>query len=183
MFCADSPVWGLLSRCGGAANPLVPMAGTRVYETYPVLTMIALGWLIKDSRPAGRLPKYNPDRKKTFSLSDWQHVCGLISEEFRKRGLNQIVQWIEGVREKPSPRKSDQDGLDACICLLVALHLAEEKDCLMVGDLETGYIVVPDSAGLSVELGSRCCKTGRLPAQWLRVFRESSNTTRAWPST
>jgi predicted RNase H-like nuclease len=173
MFCASAPVWNFLSRFGGAADPRRPIVGTSVYETYPVLAMIALDWLIKDSRPAGRLPKYNPDRRKTFSLSDWQHVCGLTSEEFRKRGLNQIFHWIDAIREKPSPRKLDQDGLDACICLLVALHLAEGKDCLMVGDVETGYIVVPDSAGLRAELDARCCKTGRSPARWLRVFRES----------
>src|ERR1035441_2178549 len=100
MFCASAPVWNFLSRFGGAADPRRPIVGTSVYETYPVLAMIALDWLIKDSRPAGRLPKYNPDRRKTFSLSDWQHVCGLISEEFRKRGLNQIVQWIDGVRSE-----------------------------------------------------------------------------------
>jgi hypothetical protein len=47
-----------------------------VIETYPVLTMIALGWTIPDSdgRLTGRLPKYNPGRKKTFSIKDWQHV-------------------------------------------------------------------------------------------------------------
>ena len=98
-------------------------------------------------------------------------MCG--SEEFRKRGLNQIVQWIEGVQEKPTPWKTDQDGLDACICLLVALHLAEGKDCLMIGDLETEYIIVPDSAELRAGCYARCCKTGRSPAQWLRVFRDA----------
>ena len=159
------------------------MAGTRVYETYPVLAMIALGRLMKDSRPAGSLPKYNPDRRQTFSIFDWQHVCGLASEEFRKLGLNQNVQWVEGVRKRASPRKPDQDGLDACICLLVALHLSEGKDCLVVGDIETGYIVVPDSAGLRAELDARCCKTGRSPAQWLRVFRETDETmVTTWPS-
>src|ERR1017187_6476560 len=73
--------------------------------------MIAMGWLMEDARPAGRLPKYNPARRKTFSLSDWQHVCGLTSEEFRKRGLNQIFHWIDAIREKPSPRKLDQMAL------------------------------------------------------------------------
>ena len=78
---------------------------------------------------------------------------------------------MDALGEKSRPQKPDQDGLDACICLLVALHLAEGKDCLMVGDLETGYIVVPDSADLRVELELRCNRTGRSPAQWLRVFR------------
>lgn len=94
----------------------------------------------------------------------------------------QIVHWIKGVEVKPTPRKPDQDGLDACICLLVALHLAEGKTCLMIGDLETGYIVVPDSSVLRAELDIRS-KTGRSEAQWLRVLRGiSGRIAPTWPS-
>ena len=97
---------------GGPADPLEPVAGTRVFETYPVLAMIALGWTLPDSRTTGRLPKYNPERRKTFSTSDWQHVCGLVSDAFRQRGLMGIVLWIDGAAGNSSPRKSDQDRLD-----------------------------------------------------------------------
>lgn len=79
MFGKEAPVWPFLARFGGPADPLEPIADTRVFETYPVLTMLALGWTLPDSRAAGRLPKYNPARKKTFSISDWQYVCGLTS--------------------------------------------------------------------------------------------------------
>ena len=171
MFGEEAPMWPFLTRFGGPADPLEPVADTRVFETYPVLAMIALGWTLPDSRAAGRLPKYNPERKKTFSISDWQHVCGLASGAFRKRGLTEIVRWIDGALRKTSPRKSDQDGLDACICLLVALYLAERKDCLMVGDRQTGYIVVPYGAGLRAELDARCNRTGRTPSEWVRMFR------------
>ena len=70
-----------------------------------------------------------------------------------------------------APRKNDQDGLDACLCLLVALHISTRKDCLMVGNLATGYIVVPYGAGLYSELTSRCNQTGRAPSQWVKAFR------------
>lgn len=146
-------------------------AGTRVFETYPVLVMIALGWTLPDLRPAGRLPKYNPERKRTFTLADWQHVCELASRAFRARGLMGITDWLDRVARKPSPRKNDQDGLDACLCLLVALHLVERKDCLIVGDQATGYIVVPDDARLRAELDDRCRQTERASSDWLRVFR------------
>ena len=66
MFGKDAPVWRFLMRFGGPANPLQPLAGTTVFETSPVLAIIALGWTLPDSRPAGRLPKYNPERKKPF---------------------------------------------------------------------------------------------------------------------
>ncbi len=149
-------MWPFLNRFGGPADPLEPVGDTQVFETYPVLAMIALLWTLPDSREGGRLPKYNPERRKTFSNSDWQHVCGLASSAFSERGLMEIVRWIDDVARKTSPRKSDQDGLDACLCLLVALYLAERKDCLMVGDLQTGYIVVPYGAELRAELDARC---------------------------
>jgi len=41
---------------------------------------------------------------------------------------------------------------------------------MMVGDLQTGYIVVPHSAELHAELDARCKKTGREPSEWVRSF-------------
>ncbi len=171
MFGADAPVWRFLARFGGAADPCRPSTATTVLETYPILMMIAMGWMLPDRRPKGRLPKYNPERRKTFSLSDWAHVCGKASAEFRRRGLGGVADWIDAVAEQRRPRKSDQDKLDACLCLLVALDLAEHRDCLMVGNVETGYIVVPDANDLRAELVARCDNTGRTPADWIRVFR------------
>lgn len=171
MFGEQAPVWRFLTRFGGPADPLDCIAGTRVFEAYPVLTMIALDWTLPDPRPTGRLPKYNPERKKTFSLPDWQHVCERTSAAFFEFGLPQIVQWLDDAARNEAPRKNDQDGLDACLCLLVALHISTRKDCLMVGNLATGYIVVPYGAGLYSELTSRCNQTGRAPSQWVKAFR------------
>ncbi len=56
MFGKEAPVWPFLERFGGAANPLDSLAYTRVFETYPVLAIMALGWTLPDSRAAGRLP-------------------------------------------------------------------------------------------------------------------------------
>ena len=171
MFGKEAPVWPFLTRFGGPADPMRPIADTRVFETYPVLAIIALGWMLPDSRAAGRLPKYNPERKKTFSISDWEYVCGVLSGAFRELGLVDISRWINDAARNTSPRKSDQDSLDACLCLLVALYLAERKDCLMVGDTQTGYIVVPYGAGLRAELDARCNQTGRVPSEWVRSFK------------
>ena len=171
MFGEQAPVWRFLARFGGPADPLESTTGTQVLETYPTLAMIALGWTLPDSRPTGRLPKYNPARNKTFSKSDWRHVCLQASSAFRERGLPELVSWLDNVARVDSPRKSDQDGLDACICLLVALYLAELRDCLMVGDLNSGYIVVPYGKDLYGELTARCEKTGRDQSQWVRLFR------------
>ncbi len=173
MFGPDAPVWNFLARFGGPANPHEPVAGMGVIETYPVLVMIALGWTLPDRRPTGRLPKYNPDRRRTFSASDWKHVCKKTSSEFSTRRLDQLVQWLDRIATKDSPQKADQDCLDACLCLLAGLFLAEAKECLMVGDMRTGYIVVPSAEGLCAELKARCEKTFRPHEDWMHVFRQT----------
>ena len=171
MFGAQAPIWSFLARFGGASDPFAKRSTTQVLETYPVLAMISLGWTLPDKRSSGRLPKYNPDRRHTFALADWEYVCRQAHIEYSSRGLTQIAQWIDRQVKNLSPRKADQDCLDACICLLVALHLAQRRDCMIVGNGESGYIVVPDSAPLRSELESRCSSTGRLPCDWVRVFR------------
>ena len=172
MFGKDAPVWRFLARFGGPADPLAPLKGTWVVETYPVLTMIALGWTLTDPRPGGRLPKYNP-RNKNFSIADWRYICQLASSAFGEYRLTGVVQWLDGAAQFDRPRKRDQDRLDACICLLAALYLVEKRQCLMVGDWGSGYIVVPDSTSLSEELARRCERTGRAPSEWVRSFRLS----------
>lgn len=171
MFGADAPVWGFLSRFGGVPEPLASGNGTRVFETYPVLMMIALGWLLPDSRSTGRLPKYNPARRKTFLLSDWRHVCTLIADSLHGHGLVELGRWTEVSGQSPHPRKADQDAVDSCLCLLVALTLVEQGDCLMVGDANTGYIVVPHGEALHRELEARCVGTNRVASDWVRTFR------------
>src|SRR5262245_52650216 len=48
MFGKDAPVWGFLRLFGGASDPLKPVADTQVLETYPVLAMMAFGWMLPD---------------------------------------------------------------------------------------------------------------------------------------
>lgn len=171
MFGAHAPVWSFLLEFGGAANPLLPLDGCAVLETYPVLAMIALGWLREDARPVGRLPKYNPGRRKTFNMEDWRFVCDHAAASMRGFGVNGIADWIGRSRDLERPRKVDQDRLDACLCLLVAVHLADGDDGLMVGNHATGYIVVPHSAKLADELARRCEATSRAACDWVSPFR------------
>lgn len=172
MFGLDAPVWPFLECFGGPADPMKPAVTASVFETYPVLAMIAFEWTLPDVRSTGRLPKYNPERRRTFSIADWQHVCGLAEAAFRQRQLSKIADWISNLAQNSSPRKSEQDGLDACLCLLVAIHFSEGKDCLMVGDTQTGYMIVPCNNALCTELETRCTQTRRMPSQWVRVFRK-----------
>lgn len=170
MFGIEAPLWPFLSKFGGAADPSVQSRGSQVFETYPVLVLISLGWTLTDSRRAtGRLPKYNPARAQTFSRSDWEHVCFRVRDSVLQYGLNEIGGWVGRIAGIESPRKADQDRLDACLCLLAALHAAEGKECLVVGDQETGHILVPYSGSLCAELELRCQKTRRTPSDWVRA--------------
>ena len=142
------------------------------HQTYPVLAIIALGWTLADKeRSAGRLPKYNPARRKTFAISDWAHVCRTTSMRLAAEGAPESAAWAQAAATKTKPTKSDQDQLDACICLMSALHLAKGRDALFVGCCATGYIIVPDSELLRNELESRCVELGRETTSWVRVFR------------
>ena len=170
MFGGQAPVWRFLDMFGGAADPLRPGGSIRVFETYPVLTMMALGWILPDSRASGRLPKYNPTRRKTFSIGDWRHVCQLLWQEYAGRNLSGLAGWLAEMKAKEAPGKADQDRLDACFCLLVALNLAESRACLMIGNAETGFIIVPQGDGLQRELEKRCRDTGREAGSWVRSF-------------
>jgi predicted RNase H-like nuclease len=175
MFGPDAPVWEFLAGLGGAADPFDDAQSTRVLETYPVLAIIALGWTLPDKeRPAGRLPKYNPERRKTFAISDWTHVCRTTSVWLATAGARESAAWAEGAAIKTKPTKSDQDRLDACICLVSALHLANGREGLLVGCCATGYIVVPDSEMLRNEFERRCVELGREATSWVRVFRLST---------
>ena len=137
-----------------------------------MLAIIALGWTLADEeRPSGQLPDYNPERRKTFAISEWVHVCRTTSKRLAVEGTSELAAWAEIAATKTKPTKSDQDQLDACICLTPALHLAKGRDALFVGCCATGYIVVPDSELLRNELGSRRVELGRETTSWVRVFR------------
>jgi predicted RNase H-like nuclease len=134
--------------------------------------MIAFGWLLVDpDRSAGRLPKYNPARQKTFSLEDWTHVCRQIAGKLHANGAEQLAEWAQTAACKSKPVKSDQDQLDACICLSVAIHLAKSRDALLVGNCSSGYILVPDSQALRDELASRCDEIGHVATEFIHQFR------------
>ena len=60
---------------------------------------------------------------------------------------------------------------------MAALYLAESRECLMLGNQDTGYIVVPYGEDLCEELQARCKRTGRAPSEWVRSFRLPAATT------
>ncbi|MFZ2123640.1 MAG: DUF429 domain-containing protein [Rhodoferax sp.] len=169
MFDDGAPIWTFLDRFGGPTDIHSCSRHTEIFETYPVLTIIARGWILSDERrPSGRLPKYNPVRRLTFCPDDWVYLCGKLSEVFKDRGAAAIAEWINSIRFLKIPRKPDQDRLDACLCLLVAMDIAEGKGCMVIGEQKSGYIVTLASEMMQGELTQRCIQTERDPTKWIR---------------
>ena len=184
MFGDDAPIWQFLKEHGNCNDPagfVQSQSGTWIIETYPVLTLIVLDWLFEDDhenpRETGRLPKYNPKIRKTFSDDDWKFVCDKTAEAINEFGLTELVDWLKEAKVKDKVTKQLQDGLDACLCLLVGLYWFKDNGCLMVGNLSgpsPGYIVVPNSQNNQYwlkERDVRCENTHRPQAEWVRKLK------------
>lgn len=173
LFGRAAPIWAFLTKFGRVGDPFQTDRSTQVFETYPVLSIIANTWTLPDLKRGQRLPKYNPANRRKFCDDDWTYLCDFIISALERYHLGGLARWVTERREPSSrrPRKTDQDGLDACICLLTALDLADRKPGLMVGDIHSGYIIVPDNAILRKELSERCNKTQRASSEWIRTFR------------
>ena len=171
MFGPAAPLWSFLATLGCATDPLLGSGGTRVLETYPVLALIGLGWCVADRRPTGRLPKYNPARRKTFALSDWRYVCTQAASALEAHQLPELGAWLMSAGSNAHPRKQLQDCVDACLCLLVGIRLAEGDESVIVGNSVSGHIIVPADSRLRDELDQRCVATGRMAADWVRAFQ------------
>lgn len=179
MFGNNAPIWLFLENFGGVTNPTdIPYKKVSAIETFPILAMIAMGWVLTDNhpnpRPTGRLPKYNPMRRATFAQDDWEYVCSKAAVFFSRPGMECLKDWLTQHQHKQHPRKQDQDGLDSCICLLVGMLMSESNDCLMVGDMKTGYMVIPYGELLYNELAQRCRETKRIPENWIQRFKMPS---------
>lgn len=147
MFCDASPIWRFLTELGAEENPEQARkidAGLHVMEVFPALALASL-----DSRFFGRLrgPRYNPDRKKTFLMADWRRVTEAAARQAEALGCEALAEWCRTAETVANPRKADQDRLDSVICSLIALHwrLRPREESLLLGDLTTGYIVLPAS--------------------------------------
>jgi predicted RNase H-like nuclease len=185
MFGPAAPLWPFLHRFGLGQLPAAAAGGQLsgaaepwgVIETYPVLTLIALGWLLHDpARLRGRLPKYNPARARTFLLGDWQYVCNKASGALLALGCPQLAASLAQLSCLSVPRKPHQDQLDSALCLLAALHVALGLPALLVGEQATGWLAVPYSAVLGAELSARCLSMGLDPAAWLQQTKEPASS-------
>jgi predicted RNase H-like nuclease len=147
MFCDASPIWRFLAELGATEDPeraRLATEGLYVMEVFPAIALASF-----HSGFCARLgaPRYNPARRKTFRPADWNRVALAAAQEARASGSPEIVEWCHAASRITPPRKSDQDKLDSILCALIALRwrLGSRDQSLLLGDLGTGYMVMPAS--------------------------------------
>jgi predicted RNase H-like nuclease len=114
-------------------------------EVFPALALPSL-----DAGFFGRLcgPKYNPKNKKKFRTGDWVRVAEAAALEAIALGCKELAGWCRDTGRVAQPKKAHQDMLDSALCVLIALHWRRppREASLLLGDLFTGYMVLPASS-------------------------------------
>lgn len=146
LFGAAAPVWRFLDRLGARQNPPIARTATDGLHLIEVFPALALPALCPGIRERKRAAFYNPANQQSFSLSDWRLVVDAVRSHADELGFDALSDWAARQAVNHAPSKSDQDCLDAAICLLVALQWRRlpRHRMMLVGD-RRGYMVTPVS--------------------------------------
>ena len=143
MFGDEAPIWGFLDSISHDIQPMMARreaTGRYAIEVFPALSLPA--W---HEGFAGRMAaaKYNPANRRKFRHDHWQTVALCLADRAGALGLPEIRDWAEGMAALPTPRKRDQDLLDAALCALVGLmwRIAPAQDVACIGDAARGFMV------------------------------------------
>lgn len=162
MFDDAAPIWRFKSELGAIEDPELARtasSGLFLIEVFPAL---ALATLDQAFCRRGGAPKYNPANRKRFKPEDWHAVSSTIRRFGTLRALGQLEQWCIANDALTSPKKADQDKIDAMICGLIGLHwfAAPRGQSVMIGDLESGYMIAPATSGIHERLASAATALG-----------------------
>lgn len=162
MFDDAAPVWRFKERLGAVEDPEASrgaMAGLFLMEVFPALALPSL-----DSAFCGRLlgPRYNPARRKTFTLAGWHGVIEAVRRIGDLEAVAGLVEWADELAKIAVPRKADQDRLDAVLCALIGLHwlTAPREASIMIGDRATGYMIAPANPDVRTRLSAAAAACG-----------------------
>jgi predicted RNase H-like nuclease len=161
MFDDEAPIWRFLKDLRAVDDPERGRSaddGLFVMEVFPAL---ALPSFHDDFCGRLRAPRYNPARR-TFRRDDWVRVVGVAAAESEKLGCSVVAEWCVSLGSLINPRKSDQDRLDAVICLLIAIRwrLSSREQSVMIGDLAEGYIIAPVVEPIKERLKAKAAAAG-----------------------
>lgn len=145
MFDDAAPLWPFLSQLDAIEDPEQARSATSgryLVEVFPALAIASF-----EAAFFGRLlgPRYNPARRKTFRLSDWQALMAALIRYGDSNEIEGVSRWIAQLGLIERPAKADQDKLDAVLCGIIGFHwlAAPRHQSIMIGDLETGYMIAP----------------------------------------
>jgi predicted RNase H-like nuclease len=154
MFDDAAPIWSFKQRLGATEDPeraRTAPSGLFLVEVFPALALLSL-----DDGFFGRLsgPRYNPQRRKTFKIADWQAVVGAVRRFVDDNAIEDVDNWLDSVALLSRPTKPDQDKLDALLCAIIGLHwlIRDRSDSVRIGDSLSGYMVAPASPELVARL-------------------------------
>jgi len=163
MFDDLAPIWRFKAMLGASddAERARTGDGRFLMEVFPALALASFAPRFYARRAAAR---YNPANRRTFRHPDWVAVAELVATLANKAGIAGLEGWCDHHARLVSPRKADQDCLDAILCALIGHHwlTAPRQESVMIGDLARGYMVVPAGAEVRARL-SRAAALRQVP--------------------
>ncbi len=121
MFGDDAPIWPFphdLNADDEFEHAIGATSGRYAFEIYPCAALLGLypEFMIRK-----RAAKYNPGNRKMFSRYDWNRLCELLGETGDELQIDGLSAWTSEMAAKDPLRKSDQDCLDAAICVVISV--------------------------------------------------------------
>lgn len=162
MFDDAAPIWRFKSRLGASDDAEAARSassGLFLIEVFPALALPSL-----EAAYFGRLlaPRYNPEKRRRFRSPDWSSVTEAVRRHASAEIIPELALWAQKTASLAAPKKGDQDKLDAAICALVGLMWRTKlrTESMMIGDLETGYMIAPTSAEVRMKLRLAALRSG-----------------------
>lgn len=162
MFDDAAPIWRFKSRLDASDDAEAARAastGLFLIEVFPALALPSL-----ETAYFGRLlaPRYNPEKRRRFRSPDWSSVTEAVRRHAAAENVPELATWAQKAASFAAPKKGDQDKLDAAICALVGLlwRTKARTETIMIGDLDTGYMIAPASAEVRSKLKIAALKSG-----------------------
>ncbi len=147
MFGDGAPIWKFIEDLAAEQSPRNARKATEGHFLIEVFPALALTALEPDFGKRKGAPKYSPDKGKKFRLQDWKKVLRVIGRMADTMEIAGLASWANCMSRLPHPKKGNQDKLDAVLCVLIGLiwRSGPDEDSIMIGDLESGYMVTPVS--------------------------------------
>lgn len=162
LFGDDAPIWNFLTSLKAKELPRHAKSATHgnfVVEVFPALALPSLHRNFAERLGA---PKYNPKNRRKFRTEDWYEVAGLLSTKANEFGVADLATWANTMVSLSTPNKADQDMLDSALCALIGLiwRAAPPDTSVMIGDIDTGYMISPISTRTRPRLEAAALKRG-----------------------